>query len=169
MKVLKAIGFGLFIALISVYLFIIISPKIFTGFYPFGIRTAVVLTGSMSPAIEINDFVIVRKPDAINVGDIVSYKEDDGGMEVLHRVVKIEDGKITTKGDANNVEDKPVEISQATGVYVGKVEYLGKIISFIIQPVVFSIVIVLLLIILFAPYKKLKVFQKSETKDEKKR
>ena len=61
MKVLKAIGFGLFIALVLAYLFIIISPKVFTGFYPFGIRTAVVLTGSMSPAIEINDFVIVKK------------------------------------------------------------------------------------------------------------
>ena len=169
MKVLKAIGFGLFIALVSAYLFIVISPKIFTGFYPFGIRTAVVLTGSMSPTIEINDFVIVKKPDEINVGDIVSYKENDGGMEVLHRVVKMEDGKITTKGDANNIEDKPVEISQVTGVYVGKIEYLGKIISFIVQPVVFSIIIVLLLIILFAPYKKLKVFQKGEMKDEKKR
>ena len=61
MKVLKTIGFGLFIALVSAYLFIIISPKIFTGFYPFGIRTAVVLTGSMSPTIEINDFVIVSE------------------------------------------------------------------------------------------------------------
>ena len=56
-----------------------------------------------------------------------------------------------------------------TGVYVGKIEYLGKIISFIVQPVVFSIIIVLLLIILFAPYKKLKVFQKGKTKDGKKR
>ena len=169
MKVLKTIGFGLFIALVSAYLLIIISPKIFTGFYPFGIRTAVVLTGSMSPTIEINDFVIVKKPSEIEVGDIVSYKENDGGMEVLHRVVKIEDGEITTKGDANNIEDKPVEISQVTGVYVGKIEYLGKIISFIVQPVVFSIIIVLLLIILFAPYKKLKVFQKGKTKDGKKR
>lgn len=169
MKVLKGICFGLFVTLLLVYLFIIISPKVFTGFYPFGIKTAVVLTGSMSPAIEINDFVIVKKPDNINVGDIVSYKENDDGMEVLHRVVRMEDDKVYTKGDANNTEDKPVEISQITGVYVGKVEHLGKILSFVTQPIVFSVIITLLLVILFAPYKKLKVFQKGKVKNGRKK
>lgn len=160
MKIFKGVCFGLFVALLLTYLFIIISPKIFAGFYPFGIKTAVVLTGSMSPTIEINDFVIVKRPDNISVGDIVSYKENDDGMEVLHRVARMEDGKVYTKGDANNTEDKPVEISQITGIYVGKVEYLGKILSFVTQPLVFSVIITLLLIVLFAPYKKLKVFQK---------
>lgn len=156
MKIIKKICFGIFVVIVLLYLFIIVSPRLFAGFYPFGIKTAVVLTGSMSPAIEINDFVIVKKPEEIKVGDIVSYSQEDSNMEVLHRVVEIEGETITTKGDANNAIDKPIEKSQVTGVYVGKVKYFGKILSFVTQPVVFSVIVVILLVVLFAPYKKFK-------------
>ena len=156
MKIIKKICFGIFVVIVLLYLFIIVSPRLFAGFYPFGIKTAVVLTGSMSPAIEINDFVIVKKPEEIKVGDIVSYSQEDSNMEVLHRVVEIEGETITTKGDANNANDKPIEKSQVTGVYVGKAKYFGKILSFVTQPVAFSIIVVILLVVLFAPYKKFK-------------
>ena len=96
--------------------------------------------------VSLQSEIKLKKPDNINVGDIVSYKENDDGMEVLHRVVRMEDDKVYTKGDANNTEDKPVEISQITGIYIGKVEYLGKILSFVTQPLVFSVIITLLLI-----------------------
>ncbi len=156
MGIVKKICFGVFVLLILAYIFIIVSPRIFPGFYPFGIKTAVVLTGSMSPTVEINDFVIVKKPDDVKVDDIVSYNEDGNSMEVLHRVVKIDGDTVVTKGDANNANDKPIKLSQITGVYVGKARVLGNVLSFITQPIVFSVIVVVLFVVLFAPYKKFK-------------
>ena len=151
MKIVKWIGFGIITLFILMYLFIVVSSRLFPGFYPFGIKTAIVLTGSMSPEIKINDFVVIKKPEEISVGDIVAYKDSDASKEVLHRVVKIDGDEVTTKGDANNVNDKPINRSQIVGVYVGKIEHLGKIISFINQPVVFSVIVTLLVISVFIP------------------
>lgn len=135
------------------YLFIIISPKVFKNFYPFGIKVAIVLTGSMEPTLEINDFVIIKKPNNIKVNDIVSY-DDNSEKEVLHRVIKINKEEIITKGDANNTEDMPINIKKVTGVYVGKIKYLGNIISFITKPIVFSIIITTIVIYMIVSSKK---------------
>ena len=60
MRIIKKIFFVLFLLVSLTYLFIVVSPKVFKNFYPFGIRTAIVLTGSMEPTLEINDFVITK-------------------------------------------------------------------------------------------------------------
>lgn len=169
MKIVKKICFGLFVVLVLVYLIIIICPRIFTNFYPFGIKTAVVLTGSMSPTVEINDFVVMKRPDGVDVGDIVSYREDGSDAEVMHRIVKIDGDKIVTKGDSNNAEDKPIDASQITGVYIGKIEALGKVMSFITQPVVFSIIVVVLVILMLTPCRKSNISKKSEAKSNDKK
>ena len=154
MKIFKTVVFVLLLLVSLAYLFIIITPKIFEDFYPFGIKTAVVLTGSMEPTIEIDDFIIVKKPDKIEIDDIVSYKDSTHSKEVLHRVVKINGNEITTKGDANNVEDKPIDKSQITGVYIGKIKYLGNIISFITTPIGFSLYMTIFVAIMLIPSKK---------------
>ena len=153
MKTIKKIIFILFLVVAFTYSFIIISPKFFKNFYPFGIKTAIVLTGSMEPVLEINDFVVIKKPKDIKVNDIISY-DDNGEKEVLHRVVKIDGETITTKGDANNTEDIPINIKQVTGVYIGKIKYLGNIIAFITRPIVFSVVIAIIMVIIIIPTKK---------------
>lgn len=141
MKILKKICFGLFLAALLLYLFIIISPRIFEGFYPFGIKTAVVVTGSMEPSIGVNDFVIMKQPSDISVGDVVSYADVTSNQEVLHRVVKIDGDTLITKGDANNTEDQPIHRQQLTGVYLGKIKYLGSIIAFTTKPWVFCLAV----------------------------
>ena len=133
------------------YLFIIISPRVFKNFYPFGIKTAIVLTGSMEPTLKINDFVIMKKPNEIKVGDIISYRQNSSNIEVLHRVIKVDNDEIVTKGDANNTEDKPISINQITGVYIGRIKYLGNIIFFVKKPIVFSTVITIFIIIMLIP------------------
>ena len=153
MKIIKRIIFVLFLIISFMYLFIIISPKVFKNFYPFGIKVAIVLTGSMEPTLEINDFVIIKKPNNIKVNDIVSY-DDNSEKEVLHRVIKINKEEIITKGDANNTEDMPINIKKVTGVYVGKIKYLGNIISFITKPIVFSIIITTIVIYMIVSSKK---------------
>ena len=154
MKTVKKLIFGLFLLVSLTYLFIVISPKIFKGFYPFGIKCAVVMTGSMEPTIKIDDFVIIKRPKEIKVNDIVAYKEKDSKSEILHRVVKIKDDEVITKGDANNTEDNPINRDQITGIYIGRIKYIGKIISFVSKPIVFSIIITLLVISMFIPSKK---------------
>jgi signal peptidase I len=65
-----------------------------------------IISGSMSPLIEINDKVLVKKisRSEIKLGDIVLFKKD--GVFVTHRVVKLSKQKgrpmILQKGDASN-------------------------------------------------------------------
>jgi len=67
-----------------------------------------VITGSMSPTIEIGDMVVVEiDKSQINVGDIIVFKEQNS--IITHRVTEIKDKNIITKGDANNAKDKPIK------------------------------------------------------------
>ena len=153
MKIVKKLLFGLFLVISLTYLFIVITPKIFKNFYPFGIRVAVVLTGSMEPTLNINDFVIIKKPVSFEVGDIISYQSSDTKNDVMHRVISINGDEIQTRGDANNTVDAPIDRSQVTGVYVGKIKYVGKVISFFTSPFGFGLIVVFLMVIVLLPTK----------------
>ena len=65
-----------------------------------------VVTGSMSGTIEIGDVIIVKllNQDEIHEGNIVVFKQD--GNLITHRVKRIAEDKVITKGDANNAEEK---------------------------------------------------------------
>ena len=152
MRVIKKVLFSLFLLVSLCYLFIVVSPRFINGFYPYGVRCAIVLTGSMEPTLNINDFVVVKKPKNIKVDDIISYR--DNNSEVIHRVIDIKDDIIITKGDSNNKIDNPISFNKVTGIYVRKIPYLGKIIVFMRKPIVFSAVITLLFILFLIPDKK---------------
>ena len=154
MRTIKKIIFILFLIMSFIYLFIIISPKVFKNHYPFGIKVAVILTGSMEPTLKINDFVIIKKPNNIKVNDIISYKNDTSEKEIIHRVIKIDNNKVITKGDANNTEDMPIDKKNVTGIYVSKIKYLGQIISFIKKPIIFSTIITIIITIMIKHNKK---------------
>ena len=65
-----------------------------------------IISGSMSPLIEINDRVLVKKVNSseIKQGDIILFKND--GTSVTHRVIRFSSqngsAKILQKGDASN-------------------------------------------------------------------
>lgn len=85
-----------------------------------GIRPCVVLSGSMEPSIPTWSlcFVDTRVSyDDIVLGDVVVYDRRADDRRIIHRVVKIEDEGITTKGDANLITD---------GVSVGRDNLYGK-------------------------------------------
>lgn len=75
-----------------------------------------VITGSMADTIQIKDIVIVKLTQDVEINDIITYKS--GEDFVTHRVIKIEDNKITTKGDANNSEDNPITKDEVVGKVV---------------------------------------------------
>ena len=82
----------------------------------FGYTFFEVTTGSMSNTIEINDIVIVKITKDIKKDDIITFIKDD--EIITHRVVEQNGKQITTKGDANNDLDKPIENSMVIGKVV---------------------------------------------------
>jgi len=99
---------------------------------PFGFGAAVVLSGSMEPALKVNDVVIVRESDSYAVGDIVVFQSEKN--LVVHRVIAAEGDSITTQGDANNVADAPIEISAVKGEVVACLPGFGVAVNALKSP-----------------------------------
>lgn len=100
---------------------------------PFGYGCAVVLSGSMEPALEIDDLIFVKKQDDFEVDDIVVFQ--DGGSLTVHRLLSIDGETAVTKGDANNVADEPISTSQLIGCVVGRLPKMGVVTRFLKTPV----------------------------------
>lgn len=81
-------------------------------------RPAVVVSGSMEPAIGSNDLIMIKLTGKVAEGDIAVYRSD---KEIIaHRVIEVNDDTIITKGDANNVSDEPVDRDDIIGIVVGR-------------------------------------------------
>jgi len=122
----------------------------------------VVSSGSMIPALNINDVLIVKDGysnsfDSLKIGDVIVFHAAAEDRVIVHRVAEIQTGThgeriITTKGDANDASipgvDNPIRISQ----YIGKVVYvipgLG-LITKVLSPPVNYIIIAVILAVLF--------------------
>ena len=90
---------------------------------PFGVGTAVVLSGSMEPTFSKGDLVIVKKEEDPQVGDIIVYQS--GKALIVHRVIERDGDQIVTQGDANNAADPAFELSAVKGKVVGWIPYAG--------------------------------------------
>lgn len=86
-----------FSALVAIVLAAITASILYcAGVPPY--RVYIVHTGSMGNTIPSGSAVIVREHE-YHVGQVVSFTI--AGEVVTHRLIKITDGQITTKGDAN--------------------------------------------------------------------
>lgn len=102
------------IAIFVVYNFV--QTKILNKEYCniFGYTIFQVSTGSMSNTIEVDDIVIVKlNKENLKENDIIVFKQDEN--IITHRIIKKENDKITTKGDANNAEDNPIKQDDVIG------------------------------------------------------
>lgn len=100
---------------------------------PFGCGAAVVLSGSMEPTYSVDDLIIVREAESYEVGDIIVYQS--GGALIVHRIVLIEGEMITTKGDANNTSDQPIEASAVKGKVAICIPKIGILVDFLKSPI----------------------------------
>ena len=106
---------------VFIILIIIIFAKLkmmFSGnnyFEVAGYSIFTVKTGSMAPAINQNDVIIVKRVDFYEVDDIVTYKE--GKDYITHRIISVRGNDIITQGDANNAKDNSI----TTDMIIGKV------------------------------------------------
>lgn len=165
------------IALAVIVLLIVVLTKSGEAPNVFGYSVFRVLTGSMEPAIETDSLILVRRidPSEIKKDDIISFYSQDpshGGAVNTHRVVSVEqDGELwyyTTKGDANQIEDKYIVTSNDL---IGKVIFtshtLGLFVRLLANPLIFIPVILLpLFIILLSNLIRIVRLAKKMAKEE---
>jgi len=129
-----------------------------TFFNIFGYTAFNVVTGSMSPTLEIGDVIIVKIDNNVVQDDIITYYKDNNF--ITHRVVEINDQNIIARGDSNNGSDSPITKDMVVGKVVKVFKGAGSIIDILLTPKIFvSIVITLFLFSIFVSYvpKKNKV------------
>ena len=126
---------------------------------PFGFGAAIVLSGSMEPALKVNDVIVVHQTQDYQVGDIVVYQS--GHVLVSHRIVQIDGETVVTQGDANNTSDDPIRVSDIKGVVAARIPAAGIFVYALRKPVL--IVVVFLCILLFSRLS----FRREKDEDEK--
>ena len=108
-----------------------------TGF--FGIGYAVVVSGSMVPALNVDDMIFYHAHplDEYEVGDVIVYEAEraEGEILITHRIVRFEGANVVTLGDANHGrEDEPFPVERIVGKVVFKIPGAGKLVSFLKTP-----------------------------------
>ena len=77
--------------------------------------------GSMAPLLWNYDLLEIASTREIRKGDIVLFKTTDEEVWIAHRVIKIEKGRIHTKGDNNGMEDeKTLRADEIGGVVTAR-------------------------------------------------
>lgn len=165
MHKLKALLRTLFLIAVSLVLGINIynwNAKSLTGNVlpmPFGYGGAVVLSGSMEPTIMTDELIIVKAEDSYAEDDIVVYQS--GRVLVVHRIMEIDGETVTTRGDANNVDDAPVSLDHIKGRVIAHIPHMGALVRALKSPVATIILIAAAVLTVELPYRKEK-----EKKDE---
>ena len=121
---------------------------------PFGYGMSVVLSGSMESRLSVDDLVIIKATDNYKVNDIVLFQ--DGNSLVIHRIIEIDGDTVTTKGDANNVADEPINKSQIKGVLVYDIAGFGAVVNVLKQPVFVILILAAAFLLTEFSYRKEK-------------
>ena len=129
------------------YLGIILKITLYSLFVPavlvlftsktslFGLRSFVVVSGSMEPAIRLGSIVLTKSATNYKTGDVVSFN-NKAGQTVTHRIMETKtspDGQsFILKGDANNTADgEEVKKRELIGKVFLTIPYLGRLVSFL--------------------------------------
>jgi len=87
---------------------------------------AVVVGNSMYPNLKDGDFLVVKNNQEVETGDIICFFDEEN-RRIVHRVIKIDDNKIITKGDFNKYNDKPISKDKIIGKVVFKSALIGLV------------------------------------------
>lgn len=163
-KIYNAVSTAI-VALIFVFMVVVVAvilvqkssggeSKIF-GYYMYD-----VLTDSMSGTIEPGDVIMCKAVDDVNalqVGDIITFKAPNGNYNETHRIVEIarnDDGTVNyfkTKGDnAKAVDNWQLNPQNVKAKYVKKSVFVGGLRKFMSNWYGYVVVVVIPLCIVFA-------------------
>ncbi len=107
----------------------------------FGIHWFKVGSGSMEPTLKVNDIILIKKENEYFINDIITFKDND--EIITHRIIDINDKEITTKGDANNKEDKPITKDMIIGKIIFKFHIFGFIGYLLSKPLSWILIFVI--------------------------
>ena len=125
----------LLVLLLACNMYLAVSKSVLHNDQPtvFGYTAAVVVSGSMSGTIEIDDMVIIHHQDSYAVGDIITFRS--GQSAVTHRIVGETEQGFITQGDANNAADiAPVAPEQIIGRVEQVIPNIGVLIYYMRSP-----------------------------------
>lgn len=159
-KKLDIIFTTILIIILAILLFCYAQLKVFHNKYInfCGYTIFQVITGSMSPTIKEQDIVVVKLTNEVKTNDIITFRV--GNDFVTHRIIGLEEGKIITRGDANNSQDAPIEKNVIVGKVVFIISNVAIWMQVIKQPIVIGAIIVTIIAI--------KILFLKETKEDKK-
>ena len=123
------LAIALLFNLINIFKKVILKEQLPTVF---GYGSAVIVTGSMEPAIMPGDMVIIRKQSDYAPGDVVTYQGNH--HSVTHRILEQTPGGYITGGDANNTDDGEIAGSRMIGKVVKVIPIAGNVILFLQSP-----------------------------------
>lgn len=134
LRILNILLIFVLVLLLAVNIYVIVVRAV-TGHQPtvFGWSSAVVISGSMTGSLEVNDQVIAQRMDEYQKGDIIVF--DTGLSLVTHRIHEVTENGFVTKGDANNTPDQDlVQPEQVLGKVVWVIPQAGVIIGYLRTP-----------------------------------
>lgn len=118
---------------------------------PFGVGAAVVLSGSMEPALSTGDLLIISETNDYAVGDVIVFQE--GRIAVTHRIINMTQEHVITQGDANNTPDAPITREQIKGEVILAIPLVGYLVNAIKSPVGTLLIILLAVWLVEHPYR----------------
>ena len=111
---------------------------------------AVIIGTSMEPQLHRGDVALVRRSSDYRVGDVVAYHSRTLGRTVLHRIIRVHDGRYLFKGDANDfVDPGAARGSDLIGRYWFKVGGAAPVLEWVQEPWHAALIAGLLGILLF--------------------
>lgn len=134
-------------------LYLILMERIMGVEHPaiFGYSAAVVASGSMEPALSVDDLIVNHNQTDYEEGDIITFQ--NGDSLTTHRIVAVTEEGYVTQGDANNVADQEAVSAEAViGRVVGSVPYIGKLLAFLKTPFGMMLLVFSGLLILELPF-----------------
>ena len=140
-KIFKVLGYAFYAVITLVALFLLASLVPVAG-----IKTFVVQSGSMEPAIKTGSVIVVKQSDTYKVGDVITFgPRTKTKSPTTHRIVEVkEDGNFVTRGDANNAEDmRTVSRFEVVGRVLFSVPYIGYAVATAQKPWGFTLIIVI--------------------------
>ena len=140
------------IMIVVIVLVVYLASQKFTGQIAtlFGYSCVTVTTGSMEPTIEGGSLIILKEIEEYKENDIITFR--DGNRYVTHRIVEINEGMITTKGDANNACDTPFDKSNIVGKVLFAFPKVGMWLMFLSSRLVITIVLIIIAVIAVVDY-----------------
>ncbi len=162
----------LLVIILIVYGWVFVEIKLMLRSYPefFGHIFYLQAQTDMSPEFEGNDVVIVKKNQPYNTGDIIMYFDSKDSKYKIHYVVSQDADSVVTKSATSSVNNEKVSKNNVIGRAIGKVVFMGTIVSFFTNKMVLITIavagIVFLVISQYMEYKPKKTAEPEKTQED---